>query len=434
MRPSSVIEIPYKADSIEWAALFADQPGFAFLDSRKRHKGSGDVDIICALPERLYNLVDYSSITSVWIAEIEQDLTDTGQSDGAIVIGYLDFESASTAIGVPASTLQPATAALYRWHLCQHHEEERAYVVFDAHVSTETRSLVKQRLAQQSTSQNKTDFNLDGPFSADTSPEDFLSAVEQIRQYIGAGDCYQVNFAHRFSASFKGSLFGAYRKVRDAAPGDFSAFLNLTPGHNILSLSPERFMSVEDGDITAQPIKGTAPRAKDLEEDQRIAEALCNSPKDRAENVMIVDLLRNDLGKLCKTGSVSVPSLCALQSFDNVHHLVSTVTGKLRAHCTPGQALVDCSPGGSITGAPKRRAVEIIKELERAPRGIYCGSVFASKANGWLQSSIAIRTVEAVGNRLYCWGGGGITFDSIPEAEYQETLDKVRVFMEALED
>jgi para-aminobenzoate synthetase component 1 len=114
--------------------------------------------------------------------------------------------------------------------------------------------------------------------------------------------------------------------------------------------------------------------------------------------------------------------------------LVSTVTGKLRAHYTPGQALVDCSPGGSITGAPKRRAVEIIKELEQAPRGIYCGSVFAAKANGWLQSSIAIRTVEAVGNRLYCWGGGGITFDSIPEAEYQETLDKVRVFMEALED
>ena len=125
MSPSSVIEIPYKADSIEWAALFADQPGFAFLDSRKRQKGSGNVDIICALPERLYNLVDYSSITSVWIAEIEQDLTDTEQSNGAIVIGYLDFESASNALGVPASTLQPATAALYRWHLCQHHEEER---------------------------------------------------------------------------------------------------------------------------------------------------------------------------------------------------------------------------------------------------------------------------------------------------------------------
>jgi para-aminobenzoate synthetase component 1 len=149
---------------------------------------------------------------------------------------------------------------------------------------------------------------------------------------------------------------------------------------------------------------------------------------------MIVDLLRNDLGRLCTTGSVHVPALCDLQSFDNVHHLVSTVVGTLAANVTAGQALIGCSPGGSITGAPKRRAVEIIKQLETAPRGIYCGSVFAYKASGWLQSSIAIRTLEALGDRLYCWGGGGITFDSTAEAEYQETLDKVRVFMQTLEN
>lgn len=434
MHLSSTIEIPYKADSAEWAASFADLPGFAFLDSRKRRQGTGDVDIICALPERHYNLVDYSSLTSVWIAEIERDLAATAHSEGAIVVGYLDFECTSAALGVPGQALQPACAAFYRWHLCQVHEEERSYLVFDPLVKAETRSLVEQRLTEPMNDSNSPSFHLDAPFSADTNPQDFLSAIDRIRRYIAAGDCYQVNFAHRFSTTYSGDLFAAYKKMRNVAPGDFSAFLNLTSGHRVLSLSPERFISVEGRQIVTQPIKGTAARARDSEEDKRIAEALRRSPKDRAENVMIVDLLRNDLGKLCETGTVSVPSLCALESFDNVHHLVSTVTGTLRADCTAGQALLACSPGGSITGAPKRRAVEIIKELEPAPRGIYCGSVFALKPNGWLQSSIAIRTVEAVDNTLYCWGGGGITFDSIPEAEYQETLDKVGVFMRALEN
>jgi len=434
MHPSSTIEIPYKSDSAEWAASFADLPGFAFLDSRKRRRGTGEVDIICALPERHYNLVDYSSLTDVWIDEIERDLAATAQSEGAIVIGYLDFESTSAALGVPSLSLKPACAALYRWHLCQDHGKERSYIFFDPLVSAQTRSLVEQRLTEPVNKSNQTDFDLDAPFSADTDPQDFLTSVDSIRRYIAAGDCYQVNFAHRFSTTFSGDLYAAYKKMRNVAPGDFSAFLNLTQGHRVLSLSPERFMSVEGRHIVTQPIKGTAARARDPEEDTRIAETLRRSPKDRAENVMIVDLLRNDLGKLCETGTVSVPSLCALESFDNVHHLVSTVTGTLRADCTSGRALVECSPGGSITGAPKRRAVEIIKELETAPRGIYCGSVFALKANGWLQSSIAIRTLEAVDKTLYCWGGGGITFDSIPEAEYQETLDKVGVFMRALEN
>lgn len=434
MHPSSTIEIPYKADSAEWATSFADLPGFAFLDSRKRRRGTGDVDIICALPERHYNLVDYSSQTSVWIDEIERDLATTAHSEGAIVIGYLDFESTSAALGVPCLALRPACGALYRWHLCQDHGEKRSYIIFDPLVNPETRTLVEQRLTKPTNNSKLPDFNLDRPFSADTNPQDFVSAIDRIRDYIAAGDCYQVNFAHRFSTTYSGDLFAAYQKIRNVAPGDFSAFLNLTAAHSILSLSPERFISVEGRQIVTQPIKGTAARVENPEEDKRIADALSRSPKDQAENIMIVDLLRNDLGKLCETGTVSVPSLCALESFDNVHHLVSTITGTLRADCTAGQALLACSPGGSITGAPKRRAVEIIKELEPAPRGIYCGSVFALKANGWLQSSIAIRTVEAVDNTLYCWGGGGITFDSIPEAEYQETLDKVSVFMRALEN
>ena len=185
--------------------------------------------------------------------------------------------------------------------------------------------------------------------------------------------------------------------------------------------------------MTTQPIKGTAPRHSDPEQDKKLAEALKGSEKDRAENVMITDLLRNDIGQFCEAGSVRVTELCGLHSFGNVHHLISTVEGRLASGTTAGQLLLATSPGGSITGAPKKRAVEIIAELEDFPRGAYCGSIFMLGGGNWLQSSIAIRTLEASNGNLYCWGGGGITASSQWEAEYQETLDKVGPIMSALE-
>jgi len=434
MQSSSTIEVPYKADALGWADQFADLPGFAFLDSRKRHQGVGNVDIISALPERLYSLVNYSSKPEVWIAAIEQDLASAANPEAVIAIGFLDFDTTAIELGVSATCLQPACAGLYLWHLWQDHTAQRAFVAFSENIPETTKRRVQERLLDDDLGPWSQRFQLGASFAPDISLEEFKACVEQIRAYISAGDCYQVNFAHRFATTFTGDLFSAYRLLRSVAPGDFSAYLHLVPEHKVLSLSPERFLTVEDGQIITQPIKGTARRSPDPAEDKRLADGLRHSAKDRAENVMIVDLLRNDLGRLCTTGSVHVPALCDLQSFDNVHHLVSTVVGTLSGSVTAGQALIGCSPGGSITGAPKRRAVEIIKELETAPRGIYCGSVFACKASGWLQSSIAIRTLEALGDRLYCWGGGGITFDSTAEAEYQETLDKVRVFMQTLEN
>jgi para-aminobenzoate synthetase component 1 len=434
MQLSPTIEIPYKADSLGWADQFADLPGFVFLDSRKRQQGVGNVDIISALPDRLYNLVDYSYKPKDWIAAIEQDLANTANPEATIAIGFLDFETTVTELGVDATCLQPACAGLFLWHLWQDHAAQRAFVAFSESTPETTKRRVQERLFDDDFGPWSQRFQLSAPFAPDISPQEFKACVEQIRAYISAGDCYQVNFAHRFATTFTGDLFGAYRLLRSVAPGDFSAYLHLVPDHKVLSLSPERFLAVDGGQVTTQPIKGTSRRSPDPTEDRRLADALRHSAKDRAENVMIVDLLRNDLGRLCTTGSVHVPALCDLQSFDNVHHLVSTVVGTLSRGVTAGQALIGCSPGGSITGAPKRRAVEIIKELETAPRGIYCGSVFACKASGWLHSSIAIRTLEAWGDRLYCWGGGGITFDSTAEAEYQETLDKVRVFMQTLEN
>jgi para-aminobenzoate synthetase component 1 len=257
--------------------------------------------------------------------------------------------------------------------------------------------------------------------------------VAKVRALIAAGDCYQANIAQRFQCSYSGSEYGIYETLRDVAPGDYAAFLKLGSNHAVISQSPERFLSIDAGFIRSQPIKGTRPRFSDQKRDNDSANALLSSTKDRAENVMIVDLLRNDLGKLCKTGTVEVTELCALYSYDNVHHLVSRIEGELKPEVSPGAAFLAASPGGSITGAPKKRSVEIIKSLETGSRGVYCGSVFAMSANGWLESSIAIRTLEASNGNLYCWGGGGITWDSVPEEEFSETLDKVSGFMRALD-
>jgi para-aminobenzoate synthetase component 1 len=276
-------------------------------------------------------------------------------------------------------------------------------------------------------------FSISAPFEPSISKTDYCDAIRRIQDYIVAGDCYQVNYAQRFKATLQGDTWAAYQAVRGKLAGGFSGFLRQGEDHTILSLSPERFLQIHDGVITTQPIKGTAPRHLDVTSDRASAASLLKSDKDRAENVMITDLLRNDLGRFCEAGSVKVTELCGLHSFDNVHHLISTITGQLASGVSAGNVMIASSPGGSITGAPKKRAVEIIAELEPHDRGAYCGSLFAMTGDGWLQSSIAIRTLEAKGTSLYCWGGGGITASSHWEAEYQETLDKIGPIMKSLE-
>ncbi|MDA3164773.1 aminodeoxychorismate synthase component I, partial [Pseudomonas aeruginosa] len=261
---------------------------------------------------------------------------------------------------------------------------------------------------------------------------DYRQAIRRIQDYIQAGDCYQVNYSQRFQAACSGSPWPAYRALREACPTPFSGYLRLADGA-ILSLSPERFLKLGKGKVETRPIKGTRPRGKTPEEDMALAASLLASPKDRAENLMIVDLLRNDIGRSCQPGSVRVPELFALESYPNVHHLVSSVTGEL----APGKDALDLLegsfPGGSITGAPKIRAMQIIDELEPSRRGIYCGSLFYLDVRGEMDSSIAIRTLLVRNGQVSCWGGGGIVADSHWEDEYQETLDKVRVLLETLE-
>jgi para-aminobenzoate synthetase component 1 len=264
-------------------------------------------------------------------------------------------------------------------------------------------------------------------------PRDNEAAVTRIRDYIAAGDVYQVNLAQRFRTPFTGPALELYRRLRARSPAPFGAYLELGDVA-VTSISPERFLRLDGATRTAEarPIKGTRPRGVTPVDDAALAAALTASEKDRAENVMIVDLLRNDLGKVCRPGSVRVLELCALESHPTVHHLVSTVTGVLADGADAFNLVGAAFPGGSVTGAPKIRAMEIIAELERAPRGVYCGAIGYVSVTGAMDLNIPIRTVVLQNGVASFHAGAGIVWDSDPSAEYDETLAKAGALIDAL--
>jgi para-aminobenzoate synthetase component 1 len=260
----------------------------------------------------------------------------------------------------------------------------------------------------------------------------YLDAVTRVREYIIAGDIFQANLSQRFEAPLEEDPWHLYRRLREVNPAPFAAYFE-SDGLTLASASPERFLRLTTGGhVETRPIKGTTPRGLSPQHDAALSRALYDSAKDRAENLMIVDLLRNDLSRACRPGTVRVPELFALERYRTVHHLVSTVVGAL----APGRDAIDLLaatfPGGSITGAPKVRAMEIIAELEPSRRGVYCGSIGYLSATGAMDTSIVIRTLVAAGGRVTFSAGGGIVADSDPESEYQETLDKARAPITAL--
>jgi para-aminobenzoate synthetase component 1 len=261
----------------------------------------------------------------------------------------------------------------------------------------------------------------------------FEAGVERVRQHIAAGDIYQANLTRRLEVPFDGDPWDLYRRLRTGDPSLFSAYLDLGPGQltgrprALLSASPEPFLSVDaEGVVKTDPIKGTRPRGRDAATDRALARELLSSAKDRAENVMIVDVLRNDLGRVCRPGTVRVPRLCRLERTAAVQHLVSTVTGVLADGHDAFDLLAASFPGGSITGAPKIRAMEILEGLEPVRRGPYTGAIGWIGPEGAMQTSIIIRTFVADGRRLTLHVGGGITWKSDPAAEWEETVVKAR--------
>ena len=437
-----VISLNYTPTLAEWAGQFSDLPGFVFLDSGTSGHGA-ELEVVTALPTTIHRLQDYSTNLADWMTALEADLHKScaqhailGTSDcftGCVAIGSLDYDAPAGSLRAQDLRDSRTMAGLYHWLLVTHRSSQTTELLIHPDCPAVTRqriiALVKNRRPAATAS-----FHLAANFRPAISKPQYQAHIARIQEYILAGDCYQVNYAQRFEATLEGDAWSAYRYVRTILAGGFSGFLRTAEDHSILSLSPERFLRIHQGSVMSQPIKGTAPRHSDPEQDTALAQALLSSEKDRAENVMITDLLRNDLGQFCETGSVRVTELCGLHSFNNVHHLISTVEGRLAPGVSAGQMLLATSPGGSITGAPKKRAVEIIAELEPTPRGAYCGSLFILGGNDWLQSSIAIRTLEVTGDTVHCWGGGGITASSQWEAEYQETLDKVGPIMAALEE
>jgi len=262
--------------------------------------------------------------------------------------------------------------------------------------------------------------------------EQYIEAVAAAREYICAGDIFQVNLSQRFEADLPISPYELYSRLRLINPAPFASYLNLD-GVTVVGASPERFLKVEGDLVETRPIKGTRPRGASVAEDEAVAQELLASVKDRAENVMIVDLERNDLGRACRYGTVKVREVCLLETYATVFHLTSTVEGRLRQDKSRIDLLKATFPGGSITGAPKVRAMEIIDELEPTKRSIYTGSIGYLSFSGGMDINIVIRTFLIKDGRAYFQVGGGIVYDSDPEAEYVETLDKGRALVEALQ-
>ncbi len=270
-------------------------------------------------------------------------------------------------------------------------------------------------------------------WSSNFDKQSYCKAVQKTIDYIYAGDIFQANLSQRFTTPLPKDKFDPfihYCHMRKVNPAPFSCYMNIGD-IKVSSSSPERFVTVEDGLIETCPIKGTRPRSDNVIEDRNNKKELLESEKERAENTMIVDLLRNDLSKICIPDSVEVTKLCELESFVNVHHLVSTVRAKLAKNKTPVDVLRACFPGGSITGAPKIRAMEIIDELEDTDRGAYCGSIGYIGFDGSMDTNILIRTLTYDDDTITLQAGGGIVAESDPEAEYQETLDKASAIFQS---
>ncbi|MCL2900175.1 aminodeoxychorismate synthase component 1 [Brenneria tiliae] len=323
--------------------------------------------------------------------------------------------------------LPDMAVGLYDWALIADHQRQTLTLIVHRHLQERL-----DWLAHPPAGRPTDDFRLTGPWRANMSRAEYGAKFDKIQHYLLSGDCYQVNLAQRFVADYQGDEWQAFLRLSSGNKAPFSAFLRL-PENAVISVSPERFLWLENQRIQTRPIKGTLPRLADKDADRAQAARLVRSDKDRAENLMIVDLLRNDIGRVAVPGSVRVPELFIVEPFPAVHHLVSTITARLPAGCHATALLRACFPGGSITGAPKIRAMQIIEELEPQRRNAYCGSIGYLSICGTMDTSIAIRTLLTEQGKIYCWAGGGIVADSQEQAEYQETFDKVKRILPLLD-
>lgn len=454
MQSNAVLHsLPYFSDSAALFAPFAAQSWAVFLDSGYPRSTQGRYDIIAANPVcTLVTHGDHTTITTgneVIISNenpfnlLKSELTRHGEMfdfshlaefdlpfvGGAI--GYFSYDLARRLEDLPnlaedAEAIPEMMVGIYDWAVIVDHETKQTFLICYDDARIENYEVQSPR----SPSKEEDKFSVTSEINANFSQDGYAHAFQKIKRYLKEGDCYQVNLTQRFSATCEGDTWQAYQALREINAAPFSAYLNL-PDVKILSSSPERFLKLTGRYVETKPIKGTRPRRIDALENAAQITDLKTSPKDRAENVMIVDLLRNDISKVCQ--KVRVPKLFEIESYSTVHHLVSTVTGELNANQHALDLLKHCFPGGSITGAPKIRAMQVIEELEPNRRGVYCGAMGYIDFNGNMDTNIAIRTLVQSHDTIRFWAGGGIVNDSKVEDEYQESFDKAAAMFQVLQ-
>lgn len=453
--PPLSAELPYHADSDILFAAIRDLPWAVFLDSATTEGENGRFDIIAADPFITLQTRDQTTtvqyrdtadqlssddpfaLLQTILQQYTQPLSDFPFCGGAI--GYFSYDLGRRIEKLPelamdSEQIPEMAVGIYDWAVINDHHQQHCWLVsYGINPDTRRNWSNLLNLLQQPKKPDSTSFKVSGELRCNLNQTAYQAAFEKIKTYITEGDCYQVNLAKRYEIIAEGDPWIAYQQLRKQNAAPFSAFLT-TPEATVLSSSPERLLRVKNKQVETKPIKGTRPRdLNDPERDRLLGKQLQDSLKDRAENLMIVDLLRNDLGKVCEPGSISVPTPFALESFATVHHLVSTITGTLATAQHAVALLRACFPGGSITGAPKLRAMEIIEELEPQRRGVYCGSIAYIGFDGNMDSNITIRTLVFSDNRLRFWAGGGIVADSELEAEYQEVADKAAAMLALVE-
>ena len=467
----SLIKHPLKY-SVNTAQLFArisHKPWAMFLDSGFPESHYGRYDIFVADPFVTISTVEsHSEERSVCTEIVKNGKKSISYDDPFAIlngllapyqaqqntlpfcggaVGFFGYDLARQVESLPNHALKNDAlphmmVGIYDWAVVVDHREKTASLVSHGFQQSMQNNWHEQwltlcELFEAPAEQSTATFELTSDVISNMDFNQYASAFDAVKNYIAEGDCYQVNLAQRFSAQARGNGWVAYQKLREISPAPFMAYMNFGQ-LQVLSGSPERFLQLTDHHVETRPIKGTRPRSADAEQDERHAKELQASIKDKAENLMIVDLLRNDISKNCEIGSVKADKLFQLQSFANVHHLVSIVTGKLKQAKTALDLLRGCFPGGSITGAPKLRAMQIIEELEPNRRGVYCGAIGYIGFDGNMDTNIAIRTaVYAAGacneGEISFYTGGGIVSDSTLEKEYAETLDKASSMLETMQ-
>ncbi len=450
MRPL-IIPLDPPPDPLELLERFAHRPFPALLDGAADHHDLGRYSYFSADPIAIVR--GYAADWPAHRDRLRATLDRTTPIDPTLPpfqggwIGWLGYELGAAFDRMPRVAYDPLrqpdiSLACHDWVIAWDHAVDQAWLVSTGLAADGSRDAGRaaDRAAEVLAMGQRTRPTWWGSFAPVTATPDFTAdgyqeAVGTVVERVLAGEIFQANLAQRFAAPFAGCPFALYRRLRALSAAPLAACLDHGTAH-LLSASPERFLRLDAGTgaVETRPIKGTRPRATEAVADAALAAELEDSEKDRAENVMIVDLLRNDLARVCAAGSVEVPSLCRLESHPTVHHLVSTVTGTLREGQDALDLLAATFPGGSVTGAPKLRAMAILAELEPVIRGAYCGAIGWLGLDGSLSLSIAIRTITIARGIASFHVGGGITALSEPEAEYQETLDKAAALLAALAD